>query len=245
MNKLGLSALICVLCATAACSRLREPTDAQLGALLIGERANPADVNTPLSVGAIECMRSWSGDADLLKGLSMRVAGEDGQKTCRGTLDGLLADTARNPDKFSFEDITAPKIVRRAVELQKARRAAATTAPQQIPPALVGTNPVANSARAPDTLAAPDPNVELGVSGSELQEAEQLCLQTQQAATDPQAKDGLKKFAAFCMRNLRTLRNSMENSARHGQGQERLAAIAVSATNLANAARQVLAEGKK
>jgi hypothetical protein len=244
MNKLGLCTVIGMLCLTAACSRLREPTDAQLATLLTG--ASPAAANAPFDTMAVECLRSWSGDADLLKGLSMRVAGEDGQKTCRGKLDGLLADTARNPDKFSFEEVTAPKVVRRAMELQNARRlAAAADNRNQIPAALTGAGAGATAARPPATLATPDPNVDLGVSGTELREAETLCTQAQQAAADPQAKSGVKRFAAFCAGNLRKLRNSMEQAARSGQGQERLSAIAVSAKNIANTARQVLAEGKQ
>jgi len=242
MNKLGLCTVIGMLCLTAACSRLREPTDAQLANLLVVERANPADAKAPLDTMAIECLRSWSGDADLLKGLSMRVAGEDGQKTCRGKLDGLLADTARNPDKFSFEEVTAPKVVRRAMDLQNARRQAALADParRQAPPALTQPRPAA-----PANLGTPDPNVDLGAAGSELQEAENLCLQAQQAATAPDAHQRLKSYAAYCVGTLKRLRATMEQAARNGRGQAELGSIAASATNLANTARTVLALGKQ
>jgi len=241
MNKFGLSALICVLCATAACSRLREPTDAQLGTLLLGEHANAADVNAPLDSNAIECMRSWSGDAELLKGLPMRVAGEDGQKACRGKLDGLLADSARNPEKFGFPDVTAPKVVRRAIDLQNARRQAVLADPsrRQVPPALM-------TPRSPTATAfgTPDPNVNLGVAGSELEDAERLCLQAQQAAAEPDANPRVKSYAAYCVNTLKKLRSTMEQAARNGRDQQVLSGIAASATNLANTARTVLALGK-
>lgn len=242
MNKLGLSALICVLCATAACSRLREPTDAQLGTLLASDHANPAEVNAPLDTNAIECMRSWSGDTELLKGLPMRVAGEDGQKSCRGKLDGLLGSAARNPDKFSFQDVTAPKVVRRAIELQNARRQAALADPsrRQVPPGLMTSN-----SPAPAAFGTPDPNVNLGVAGSELEEAERLCVQAQQAAAEPDANPRVKSYAAYCVSTLRKLRSTMEQAARNGQGQQVIGGIAASATNLANTARTVLALGKQ
>jgi len=241
MNKLGLLALLCVLGAT-ACSHLREPTDEQLAALLRSERADPADANALLDGNAIDCLRAWSGDKTLLQGLPVRVAGEDGQKECRGKLEGWVADAGRNPDKFSFEDVTAPKVVRRAIDLAESRRAAALADPskRQVPAALGG----ASAAKAPQPLAPPDPTVNLGVAGTRLAEAEALCLQAQQAAATPEHKQ-IKRFADYCSGNLRNLRTAMEQAARAGQSAERLDQMAASADNIANVARNALAEGSK
>ncbi|GAA0711019.1 hypothetical protein [Dokdonella soli] len=238
MNKIGLAAVLCAI-GVAACMHLREPSDAQLATLLLGERANPADANAPLDTNAIDCLRAWSGDKELAKGLPVRIAGEDGMKSCRGKLDTWVADATRNPDKFRFDDVSAPKTVRRAMALQEARRlsAAANPAAREVPAAL------ARPAAPPAALATPDPTVDLGVAGSRLQEAETLCQQTQQAAAKKDANAGLKSFAEFCAGNLSKLRATMEQSAHSGQGSERLDAIAASADNIANVARSVLAAG--
>ncbi|MFI4970321.1 MAG: hypothetical protein ACHP7D_08935 [Lysobacterales bacterium] len=241
MNKLGLAALLGML-GIAACSHLREPTDAQLATLLRSERATAVDASAQLDASAIDCLKAWSGDAELLKGLSVRYAGEDGKAACRTRLDGWIADAARNPDHFTVQELSAPKTVRRAIELQEARRLAALTDPakRQIPPALL-----APAAAAPVPPATPDPSVDLGVAGAKLEEAETLCQQTQQAAADAQAAPNLKSFAAYCGTNLRRVRTSMEQAARNGQGAARLDALAGSATSLANTARNVLAAGKQ
>lgn len=241
MNKPGLLALLCVFGA-AACSHLREPTDAQLATLLRSERAAPTDASALLDGRAIECLRAWSGDKELLKGLPVRVAGEDGQKECRGNLDGWIADASRNPDKFSFADVSAPKVVRRAMTLEEARRVAAAADParHQIPAALGRTSALS----APKPLATPDPAVDLGAAGARLAEAEALCLQAQKAAATPEHKQ-MKRFADYCSGNLRNLRTSMEQSARSGQGPERLDQMAASADNIANVARNALAEGSQ
>lgn len=230
---------ITALCALGviACSQLREPDDAQLATLLQGDHANAADANAPLDSRTIECLRAWSGDADLLKGMAMRYAGEDGRKSCRTTLDGRVADAGRNPDRFTFAEISAPKVVRRAIELQQARRPAAVadTPTREIPAALRNPRPARTG------FAAPDPNVDLGTAGARLQEAETLCLQTQQAAADPAADSGLKRFAGYCMGSLRKLRTTLEASARNGRTPEQLQSLADSADNIANVARELLA----
>ena len=240
MNKLGLAVLLGTF-GIAACSHLREPGDEQLATLLRSEHATATDASAPLDANAIDCLKAWSGDADLLKGLSVRYSGEDGKAACRTHLDGWIADTTRNPAHFTFAEVSAPKTVRHAIQLLEARRLAALTDPakRQIPPALLAP------AHAPAPPAAPDPSVDLGVAGTKLEEAETLCQQTQQAAADAQAAPNLKSFATYCGTNLRRVRTTMEQAARNGQGAARLDALAVSATNLGNAARNLLAAGKK
>ena len=237
MKKVFLVTALCGL-GLAACSQLRVPDDTQLANLLQGERAKAGDDEAMLDQRAIECLRAWSGDAELLKGLPMRFAGEDGKQSCRTTLDTRITDAERNPDKFAFEDITAPKVVRRALELQEARRLASQ---QSRPAARPAPAIVQRSAQPERGLATPNPNVDLGLAGVRLQEAEALCLQTQQAAAEPGAHSDLKRFAKYCMGSLRKLRTTLETSAQRGRTQEQLEKLADSADNVANVARSVLA----
>lgn len=238
MNKYFLTAIACAIGAT-ACSQPRQPTDAQLAALLHVERAAPSDAKAQLDSNAIECLRGWSGDADLLKGLAIHFAGEDGKKECRVRLDQWLGDSSRNSDKFSFEDISAPKTVRQAMALQAARAAAAMAehAARPIPSALSQTP-------APQAPRAEDSTVDLGAPGAQLKEAETLCQQVQQAAAAADANPKLAGYAKFCGGNLSKLRGTMEQAARSEGGNERLEALVVSADNMANTARKLLALGK-
>jgi hypothetical protein len=238
MNRFFPVAITCIVGAT-ACTHSREPTDAQLTTFLRNEHSAIARVNASLDASAIDCLRAWSGDADLLKGLAVRFAGEDGKKACRTTLDGWVANPERNPDKFSFEDMSAPKNVRHAIALQGAGAVASLGATAAIPPALM------RPAAQPAALRPPDPTVDLGLAGTKLQEAETLCLQTQQAATAPDADKRMKNFSAFCSGNLRRLRTTLEQSARSGQSSAKLDELATSATNVANIARNLLAAGKQ
>lgn len=237
MNKLLAVAALAAL-GLAACTQLRVPNDQELATLVSVQNASPDDADAPLDPRVIDCLRAWSGDAELLKGLAVRFAGEDGKKACRTTLDGRIADTARNPEKFTFEEISAPKVVRRAVEMYEARRVATMSDParRQIPAAL--TKP----ATGPTKFATPDPTVDLGLAGTRLLEAEALCQQAKQAATEPNAGSSLKRFAGFCTAPLRKLRTTLETSAKRGRASEQLEAMADSADNISKVAREVLSE---
>lgn len=239
MNKLALVTIACAFGVT-ACSQLREPTDAQLATLLHSETASAVDANALLDSKAIDCMRAWSGNEKLLKNLPVGAVSVEGKKDCQGKLDGLLAEGSRNPEKFTFAELTAPKVVTRAIDLQEARRMAALANPAtHVPPAAL-TNP------APQTAFAPaDASVDLGVAGAKLSEAETLCAQTQKAAANPQANPRLKQFSGFCVGNLRQLRMTMQESARNGRNAGSLDSLATSATNLANIARDLLATGSE
>ena len=238
MNKFALVTIACAFGMT-ACSQLREPADAQLATLLRSETANAMDASALLDSKAIDCMRAWSGNEKLLQNLPVSVVSVEGKKDCQGKLDGLLADGARNPAKFTFAELTAPKVVTRAIDLQEARRMAALANPEaHVPPAAL--------TRPPETaFSKPDPSVDLGVAGARLSEAETLCQQVQKAAADSQANPRLQQFAGFCVGNLRQLRSSMQLSARNGRSPEELDKLATSATNLANIARDLLAAGKQ
>lgn len=238
MKKIYLTVLCCAL-GIVACAK-REPTDAQLIALLHTERASPTGATERLDAGALTCLRAWSGDLELSAALPTGVSSEDGKKTCRGRLDGWIADAARNPDKFRFEDVSAPPVVRRALALQKSQQMATLNDPasHQIPAALTKPAPQ------PAALAVPDPTVDLGTAGVSLQEAETLCQQVQQKVAGGGANQSLTRFGAFCAGNLRKLRTTMESVAKSGHT-AKLDTFAASATNMANNAREVLAAADK
>ncbi len=226
----------------AACSpHSNELTDAQISTLLRNEHKAAVDTSGSIDPAAVDCLRSWSGDSELLKGLAVRYAGEDGKKACREKLDDWFANPMRNPSKIAFATVSDPKVVRRAMALMASYSAVemANAKSHQIPAALA--KPIV--ARPPTVLAA-DPTVDLGAPGQKLKEAEDLCMQVQQVAATPDANATLKKYAGFCTSNLRMLRVSMEQAARSGQSVERLDSLATGATNLANTARNLLAAGK-
>lgn len=238
MKKVAVTAIACALGLT-ACSGLREPTDAQLAILLHREGAAAADTKALLDSHAIDCMRSWSGNDTLLQKLPVGVVSVEGKKACHGKLDSLLADASRNSEKFTFNEITAPKVVTRASDLQEARRMAELANPaNHVPPAALAP------AQRTSAFATPDPNLDLGVAGAKLSEAEALCKQAQAAAGDPKANERLKRFAGYCVGALRRVRITMQTTARNGN-KDSLDSIAVSAENIANVARKVLAEGSQ
>jgi hypothetical protein len=199
------------------------------------ERASARGGIDALAVG---CLRTWSGDAELAKGLSVLVAGEDGRKRCRARLDEWLADDTRNPASFTFDDISTPEVARRAMALLDSRVAATSPGTRDIPSALRKPGPVAKPRPA-------DPSVNLGAAGAELAEAETLCEQAAKAGVAAGASDGLHRFAQYCGRSLQRLRTSMETAAKAGHKPEQLERYAVSARNIANTAREMLAAPKQ
>lgn len=240
MKKLGLVAVMCTL-GVGACSQSHEPSDDQLALLLQGQPAAQGTHVAQLDPAAIRCLRAWSGDPTLQQKLPPNVTDEAGRATCHTKLDALIADAARNPDKFTFADLTTPAVVRRAVALEEARKLKELSNPgaHEVPPALM------RPAAPPATFGVVDAGVDLGVAGAKLVEAEDLCRQTQQAAAQPGANPRLTSFARFCVGNLRQLRGTMQQAARAGQDQKRLDTIAASASNLATVARNLLASGQK
>jgi hypothetical protein len=219
----------------AGCSGPRELDDAQLAHLLRADNARPDDANAPLDRSAVDCMRAWSGDAALLRGLSVRYAGEDGRKSCRTQLEVRIQDEARTPHNARFEDVTNPATVRRAMALIDARKAA--PAQPLAGAAMPAPRPPAASGDVRNQLATPDPNVDLGVAGARLREAEDLCREVRAQAA---ARPDLKRFADFCGGSLRRLRASLEQGVRVGRSPEQLATMADSADNIARTARDLL-----
>lgn len=236
MNKYGLALLGCTL-GLAGCSQPRVPEDWQLTALLQRDDAN-APGKQAIDGQAVGCLRAWSGDAELAKGLSVLVAGEDGRKRCRERLEVWLADGTRNPAKFTFEEVSAPDSARRAMNLLEVDRVAPKPGTGEIPAALRKPVPIAKPRPA-------DPNVDLGASGAELAEAEALCLQAAQAASAADANAALRRFAPYCSKTLSRLRASMEAVSKKGGTPAQLEGYASSARNLANTAREILAAPPK
>ena len=238
MRKLALATIACALGVT-ACSHLREPTDGQLISLLRSPAADATDANALLDSKAVDCMRAWSGNDKLLRNLPVGAVSVEGKKVCHEKLDSALADSVRNPAKFDFAELTAPKVVTRAIELQEARRMAALANPAaHVPPAALTHKPVVSTPFVPQKS-----TVFLGAAGDRLDQAEMLCQKVQQAATQPKAGASIRSLAPFCVANLKRLRSAMQQSATNGQGDKRLDAIARSADSIAAAARNALANG--
>lgn len=235
MNAFGWALLGGAL-AVAGCAKQRVPEDFQLRALLQREDAKAAG-NQALDAQAVGCLRAWSGDAELAKGLTVLVAGEDGRKRCHDRMQGWLADSSRNPAKFTFEEVSTPDVARRAKALLDAQ-AGEVRAP--------GSGSVPEALRKPVAVVkprAPDPSVNLGAAGAELAEAETLCTQ---AAEKAQADGGgprsaLQRFAGYCGNRLQKLRATMEAAAKAGRKPEELEPYASSARGLATTARELLA----
>lgn len=237
MNKYGLALLGCTL-GFAGCSAPRVPEDWQLTALLQRDDAN-APGKQAIDGQAVGCLRAWSGDAELAKGLSVLVAGEDGRKRCRERLEAWIADETRNPAKFTFEEVSAPDSARRAMNLLESDRSAVQRPGSgEIPAALRTPAPIAKPRAA-------DPGVDLGASGAELAEAEALCQQAAQAASAPDANAALRRFAPYCSKSLSRLRGSMEALAKKGGTPAQLEGYASTARNLANTAREILSAPPK
>jgi hypothetical protein len=122
----------------AACHHGSAPTDAQLTSLLRSPTAQAADPRAPIDPFAVDCLRAWSGDADLSKVLSPRATSDAGKKACRQRVEGWIADASRNPDKLSFDNVSAPPVVRQAVALMQQHRAtAAMPTAGDAPPAMM------------------------------------------------------------------------------------------------------------
>ncbi len=248
MKKILFVAIACAVGAT-ACSGKREPTDAQLGTLLRAERAAVAGTTPPVDALAVECLRAWSDDKELLKNLPMRSAGESGRKSCRARLDGWIADAQRNPDKLTFEEVSAPAAVRRAMSLlddvATAPKATAERAPPEKAPADWQPAPIAGTPEtAPDGMQAPDPEVDLGAHGATLAKAESACQQVIELTRTPNVNPRVGIFANYCSGTLGRLRRSMENYARKGDS-DSIEKAATEAQAMLDSAHRALALPRK
>ncbi|MGN6520572.1 MAG: hypothetical protein ACTHK2_14205 [Dokdonella sp.] len=233
MNRFSLLAIACAL-GVAACAQSRMPTDEQITQLLRSERAAPTDPKAPLDRAALDCLRAWSGNAELKQGLALSLVDDAGRKDCRVRVDGFLADATRNASKLAFADVSSEAAVRRAVELAREH------AP---PPPKTVTRPIAGApAAAPPMVAPPaQASVDLGSYGMDLQDAEEQCRKVQEAAGKADASASVKRFAQYCGGSLAKMRSTLETMKRNGASEERMNGTVQGARNMANNARNLLA----
>lgn len=232
MKNLCLLAIACTVATTACTSSQRLPTDAQLTQLLRNERAAADDARAPIDRAALDCLRAWSGDGELRKGLSPALVDDAGRKDCRTRVDGFIADSTRNSAQLTFEQVSTPAAVKRAVELAREHApppVAMTTTPRAAPPP--ATAPIQPPAQ---------PKVDLGQYNADLDDAETQCRKVQEAAARPDAGKRIKGFSAFCGTSLARLRGTMETIMRSSGNEEKLRAANESAKVLANQARNAL-----
>ena len=100
MDRMG-SVVLAAACIAglAGCDRAREVSDVQLTQLLRSERASAQDPRAPLDPAAVDCLRAWSGDAELAKTLQPAASGDAAKQSCKPKIDAWIADANRNPDK--------------------------------------------------------------------------------------------------------------------------------------------------
>jgi hypothetical protein len=195
----------------AACHHAKAPTDAELTSLLRVQNSQPTDLRAPLDPAAVECLRAWSGDADLTR--SLAVQWNDAVKqNCRKRIDGWIADATRNPDKLSFEDVSAPPSVRQAIALMQQHRGAVSTLPAKTdqPPAMM----MGQKAAAPPTTLPKGP-VDVTGATAGLKELDGLCKQAKDAAASGSTTP-IARYATMCDRRIAQLRDRVNELATNG-----------------------------
>ncbi|MGA8277595.1 MAG: hypothetical protein WB784_05305 [Rhodanobacteraceae bacterium] len=92
-------------------------SDADLAAVLGGGQDIAADT--------VDCLRAWSGDPALAKGLPADKLADPRKQDCRRTVESWLTVGQRNPHKLSFDDLADPKVVTRVVAIEQQQRSVA------------------------------------------------------------------------------------------------------------------------
>jgi hypothetical protein len=202
--RLGAVAVTALAATLAACHRAKAPTDAELTNLLRVENAQPNDPAARIDPGAVDCLRAWSGDADLAKPLPPAGTSDATKKACRKRLDGWIADATRNPGKLAFEDISTPASVRQAIALLQQHRAsgALPARSDQPPPMMMRGNPGAPAAPPP---ALPKGPVDVSSAMTELNELDGLCKEAKDAAAAGSSVP-LARYAPMCDRRIAQMR---------------------------------------
>jgi hypothetical protein len=183
MKRLAFLAAACVL-GTSACST-HAPTDAELVTLL--HREGAVDANAPLDAGAVQCLRTWSGDASLTRDLAPAVLADAAKARCRGALDGWIADAKRNPAKFDFAQVSSPEVTRRAMALLAAHAPAGEAAHA----AAAATAPAATPRTRPEP--GPGPEIE-----APLARASDLCEEAKSLTATDKSDVRLNRFVEYC-----------------------------------------------
>jgi len=187
--------------ALAACHHGTAPTDAQMTQLLRSPTAAPSDPRAPIDPFAVDCLRAWSGDAELTGTLSTSATSDNVKKACRARLEGWIADAARNPEKLTFDDISAPPAVRQAIALMQQHRATAalpakTDAP---PPGMMRPAPT------PPVRPLPKGPVDVSSAAAGLTELDGLCKQAKDAAAAGNNAP-IARYAPMCERRINMMR---------------------------------------
>ena len=196
----------------AACHHAKAPTDAELTSLLRIQNSQPTDPRAPIDPSAVDCLRAWSGDADLAKPLSASWT-DATKKTCRQRIDGWIADAVRNPDKLAFEDVSAPPAVRQAIALLQQHRAAAAALPASSdlpPPMMMRQNP---NPAAPPVM--PKGPVDVSAAAAGLNELDGLCKQAKDAAASGNAAP-IGRYAPMCDKRIALMRERVNQLQTNG-----------------------------
>ena len=188
MNKFATLAAACAV-ALAACGT-HEPTNEELTTLLHREGTPAGDANAALDAPAVMCLRTWSGDTTLTATLPPAVLADSAKGRCRARLDGWIADAARNPGKFEFDDVSKPDVVKRAMNLLDAR-----TDPKTLAVRKAAEEPRQHARVAADAGPPPDIDTALTAATTTCQKAKDI------TATNKQDMR-LYRYAEFCDKNI-------------------------------------------
>ncbi len=217
MKRMGRIAIVAVaatcLAGVSACHRAREFQDAQLTRLLRTDRAIATDPQAPLDQGAVDCMRAWSGDVDITKGLPPAAVADATKSMCRQRVDRWIADADRNPDKITFDELTRPPTVRQAEALLMQHRSVARmpTPNDRPPPTLMqAPGPVDNNAPPADVTAA----------SAAVTELDGYCQKAKQAAASSETSQQVGRFASYCDKRIDQLRTRISMLQQHGTAQQ-------------------------
>jgi len=208
--RLGALAVTALAGTLAACHHAKAPTDAELTSLLRIQNSQPTDPRAPIDPSAVDCLRAWSGDADLAKPLSASWT-DATKKTCRQRIDGWIADAVRNPDKLAFEDVSAPPAVRQAIALLQQHRAtgALPARTDQPPPMMTRQTP---AAPAPVLPKGP---VDVSSATAGLNELDGLCKQAKDAAAGGSTAP-IARYAPMCDRRIAQMRERANELQKNG-----------------------------
>lgn len=218
MKRMGRIAIVAVaatcVVGISACHHAREFKDAQLTRLLHTERAIATDPEAPLDPVAVDCMRAWSGDADIAKGLPPAAVADAAKSMCRQRLDGWIADGDRNPDKITFDELTRPPTVRQAEALlMQHRNVARMPTPNDRPPPALMQGP----GTAADSNAPP---ADVSAATAAVNELDGYCQKAKQAAAGSETSQQVGRFASYCDKRIEQLRSRISMLQQHGTAQQ-------------------------
>lgn len=230
MNKSFLISAACLV-GVAACGT-HVPTNAELTTLLHREGAPEGNPKMALDRMAVMCLRTWSGDSALTADLPPTALLDAAKGQCRSRLDGWLADSARNPAKLDFAQISSPEAVRRAMDLLGLRAGGKELA-ETSNPAMPRAAPAPVSAPVP----APDLNMVMSTSADLCQQAKDLY------AKNPQDMR-LYRFSDFCEKHLSETRSEIDRLTTEGNS-PRLEQIARSTDRMNKMGERLIANHQK